>query len=350
MYYRKSLAAFVLLVSILSFSSCQSGIKKLHKPSNGWTFAFYNVENLFDTIDDPAINDAEFLPESKSQWNTKKFDHKIENMARVIASMDTLSFPDMLGLAEIENREVLQVLVNHPYISSANYSIIHYPDHDDRGIEVAFLYRPEYFRPVISRTLDYPVDSIPKANPRHILYVKGVVSSKDTLHLFINHWMSRFGGQKETVWGRNSAGIFLRKVADSLLAVDPNANIIIAGDLNDNPDDASLTQYLEALPQNSEILPGKLYNLSYVPFKNGKGTLYYKSWDFFDQIIVSPSLLNPAEGKLKTGNIEIIDRNWMLYTSKSGESRPNRTYSGGKYYGGYSDHLPVLIRLKVTEK
>jgi predicted extracellular nuclease len=350
MQHRISLAACLLLVSVLSFTSCQSGLKKLHMPSKGLTFAFYNVENIFDTIDDPAINDAEFLPASKSEWNTKKFNHKIENIARVIASMDTTDYPDMLGLAEIENREVLQVLVNHPYITDAKYSMIHYPDHDDRGIEVAFLYRPEFFRPVTSVTLDYHVDSIANANPRHILYVKGVVASKDTLHIFINHWMSRFGGQKETIWGRNSAGIFLRKVADSLMTIDPNANIIIAGDLNDNPDDASLTQYLKALPHNNEVLPGNLYNLAYKPFKEGKGTLYYKSWDFFDQIIVSPSLLNSVSGRLKSGDIEIVDRDWMLYTSKSGEKRPNRTYSGGKYFGGYSDHLPVMIRLKVSQK
>ncbi len=344
-----SLQKYFILLGVLvlfGLTSCQSSLKKLREPANGYTFAFYNVENLFDTINDPLINDEEFLPEAKGQWNTQKLNHKLENMARVIASMDTGSFPHMLGLAEIENREVLEMLVQLPVLSKAKYEIIHVADQDPRGIETALLYRSEYFRPIQSKELNFTIDSMPDANPRHILYVKGVVESGDTLHLMINHWTSRYGGQDVTVKSRNSAGEYVRHIADSLLAMNPLTNLIIAGDLNDNPTDPSLTQYLKALPVTDPVESGRLYNLALKPFAEGKGTLYYKSWDCFDQIIVSPSLLLKKIGSFNTGELQIIDRKWMMYASKNGVLRPNRTYSGGKYFGGYSDHLPVMIRLQ----
>jgi hypothetical protein len=336
---------YLIITTVILLTSCQSGIRKLHKPANGLTFAFYNVENLFDTIDDTRINDEEFLPSGKGQWNTQKFNHKLDNMARVIASMDTTDFPDMIGLAEIENVEVLKLLVANELIEDAGYEIIHFPDHDDRGIEVAFMYRPEFFRPVTSRPLDFVIDSLPKSNPRHILYVKGVVATKDTLHIFINHWTSRYGGKDETIEARNAAGAFMRKVADSLFQTDADVNIIIAGDLNDNPNDVSLIEHLKALPVSSAAEPKQLYNLALNSFLAGNGTLYYKSWDFFDQIILSTNLMQSANGKMKAGEIQIIKPDWILYKTKEGIGKPNRTYSGGKYFGGYSDHLPVMFRL-----
>ncbi|NOU48374.1 MAG: endonuclease/exonuclease/phosphatase family protein [Bacteroidales bacterium] len=343
----RSMALFIML-GILA-TSCQNNIQRLRKPANGLTFAFYNIENLFDTLDDPKIIDEEFLPTAKGQWNTQRFNHKLENIARVIAAMDTTDYPDMIGFAEIENLEVLQMLADQDYIRKANYKLIHYPDHDDRGIEVAFMYRPEYFKPLYSKPIDYIIDSLPKSNPRHILYLKGIVATKDTLHLFINHWTSRYGGQKETVEARNAAGSFLRNVTDTLMRLHDNPNIIIAGDLNDNPTDESLITHLKALPLSTDIEPNKLYNLALNPFLSGTGTLYYKSWDFFDQVIISSNLARPVEGKLKSGEIEIIKKDWMLYKTKDGIGKPNRTYSGGKYFGGYSDHLPVMIRLAIID-
>jgi hypothetical protein len=338
----------VLFVGFLA-ASCQNNLNRLHKPANGLTLAFYNVENLYDTIDDTKINDEEFLPTGKGQWNTQKFNQKLDNIAKVIASMDTNDFPDMIGLAEIENVEVLQLLAANKYIDKAAYELIHYPDHDDRGIEVAFMYRPEFFKPLASKPLDFVIDSMPNANPRHILYIKGIVATKDTLHLLINHWTSRYGGKDETVKARNAAGAFIRKVADSLLQSNAYANIIIAGDLNDNPNDESLTIHMNALPVSTTIEPAQLYNLALNPFLSGSGTLYYKSWDFFDQVIISSNLANPVKGNLKSGEIQIIKRDWMLYKTKEGIGKPNRTYSGGKYFGGYSDHLPVMVRFSFID-
>ncbi|MCC7318703.1 MAG: hypothetical protein IT219_09225 [Bacteroidales bacterium] len=338
----KKLSSIVYLLAIIllvQLSGCHNGVQKLKTPSNGFVVGFYNIENLFDTVNDPSINDEEFLPQSKVSWNTARYDSKLENISRVIAAMDTTSFPHVLGLAEVENKQVLDDLIARKTLHSANYSIIHFADSDPRGIEVAALYRPDFFKPIVLKTFQ-PVTN-GKAY-RHILYLKGVNATDDTLHVFINHWTSRYGGLEETKPARMGTAVFLKNITDSLFVVNPTANIIIVGDLNDNPEDESLILGLNAeWPQN--IQPKTLYNLSLEPHSKGVGTLYYKGWDFFDQVIVSSPLL--GEGSLRVSPIEIVKKDWMLFHPKEGDARPNRTMSGGKYYGGFSDHLPVVVRL-----
>ena len=329
---------------LLINSSCQQRMQQLSMPKEGLTFAFYNVENLFDTINDPTINDEEFLPDGKNNWDTKKYKHKLAQMARVIAAMDTMSYPDMLGLAEVENKQVLEDLVKQPAIKAANYQIIHLSDDDPRGIEVAMLYRKEFFRPASVKAIQIVNDSI--TSPlRHILYVKGTVATGDTLHLFVNHWASRYGGEEATKGRRWASGKTIRSIADSLFAINRNSNLIIAGDLNDNPTDPSLVSFMQAKNPYDGIGTGDLYNLSLKPYSNGEGTLYYKSWDLFDQVIVSSNLLKPNTGKLQVSDLIIIKKPWMLFQPKEGDARPNRTLSGSRYFGGYSDHLPVMVRL-----
>lgn len=330
------LLAIFLLVQL---SGCHNGVQKLKTPNNGFVIGFYNIENLFDTINDPSINDEEFLPQSKVSWNTARYKSKLENISRVIAAMDTNSFPHVLGLAEVENKQVLDDLIAQKTLRAADYSIIHFADSDPRGIEVAALYRAAFFKPVVQKTFQ-PVTN-GKVN-RHILYLKGLTATEDTLHIFVNHWTSRYGGLEETKPARMGTAIFLKNITDSLFLVNPAANIIIVGDLNDNPEDESLVVGLDAKwPQNIE--PLALYNLSLEPHSKGEGTLYYKSWDFFDQVIVSSSLL--GAGPLHVSPIEIVKKDWMLFKPREGDARPNRTMSGGKYYGGFSDHLPVVVRV-----
>ncbi|KAF0131288.1 MAG: endonuclease/exonuclease/phosphatase family protein [Bacteroidetes bacterium] len=331
----------ILLVGSVLFSGCQKGMQKLKKAENGFTVGFYNLENLFDTTNDPLINDEEFLPEAKVSWNSERYEQKLKNMSRVIAAMDTLSFPHILGLSEVENMQVLYDLVQTAALKKAAYAIIHVADNDPRGIEVAMLYRPEFFIPLFQKTLQPVVEG--KTN-RHILYVKGIMATGDTLHVFANHWTSRFGGYEETKAARNGTALFLRNSIDSLFKINPSAQIIIGGDFNDNPEDASMTEFLNTKSTQDEIRPSMLYNLALEPHKKGEGTLYYKGWDFFDQIIVSSALLSGS--RLKASPIEIVKKEWMLFKPSQGEARPNRTMSGGKYYGGFSDHLPVIIRLK----
>ena len=330
----------LILFVLIALASCSK------KPSYVG-FAFYNVENLFDTIDDPNTNDNSYLPDSDIPWNTERYITKLDHLTRVMSSIDTIAgYPALFGLSEVENFQVLKDLANHPGLRDAKYQIIHRDSPDERGIDVALLYRPSVFTPLTYRFIPviFPFDTGGKT--RDILYAKGVVQDSDTLHIFINHWTSRWGGREETDGKRRFTGALLKQITDSIFGQMPGANILIAGDLNDNPDDHSVVTDLGALPVTGNALPGKLYNLSLAGYREGNGTLFYKSWDMFDQIIVSGNLLNPSGTLHVTSpDQEIIGHDWMLFQPAKGPARPNRTASGS-YYGGYSDHLPVFIRMR----
>lgn len=316
--------------------------KPLKQPKDGFSIAFYNVENLFDTIDDPKTKDQDFLPSAAVSWNTERYFHKIHQIAKVIANMDSLNYPHIVGLAEVENETVLEDLIAHEFISKAGYKIIHEEDTDPRGIEVALLYRPDYFRPLYHKPLVYMRES--GYPTRHILYVKGVIHSGDTLHVFVNHWLSRYGGVEKTAGTRNGTANFLRMAVDMIFSMSPQAKIIIGGDFNDNPDDPSMFSFLRALAPDEEPKPNELYNLAMIPYLEGQGTSYYNKWDFFDQIIVSSSLIQ-SDSPLYAGPINVIKKDWMLYNAGQYNARPNRTMTRRNYFGGFSDHLPVMVKL-----
>jgi hypothetical protein len=342
---KKYLALFALISLVLS--SCID-----HKTGDTDTaiLAFYNVENLFDTIDDPSINDEEFLPDGRQKWDTKKYNHKIKNLSDVLISIDSTSPPAIIGLAEVENKEVIIDLIQNSKLSDFDYSIIHKNSPDFRGIDVAIIYRPDLYEPEFNEwiNISFPFDSI--YTTRDILYTKGKIFKDEMIHIFVNHWTSRYGGQEVTTAKREFLGALLKVKSDSILAVNPNARIFIMGDLNDNPTDASLTEALQALPLTNVILSENLYNVSLSKFQNGEGSLYYRSWDLFDQIVVSGSLLKAdATLKLKFQDIQIHKPDWVLFEDNKGIKRPNRTASGGRYYGGFSDHLPVYIVLTEDE-
>lgn len=331
----------LLIILIFLISSCS-------KKTQTFSLAFYNVENLFDTINDPAIQDETYLPGSELNWDTEKYQHKLNNIAKVIKAIDSVEFPATIGLTEVENIGVLKELVKHPTISKAGYQILHQEGKDERGIDVAFLYIPEKYSPIETQYigLNFPFD--PEVGVRDILYSKGVINGKDTIHIFINHWKSRWGGQEQSEPFRRYTGNILKNYTDSIFKVQPNANIIIAGDLNDNPDDLSVSVDLNAIEPALPYHDKKLYNLSVKQYKTGEGTLYYKSWDMFDQIIVSTSILSGENGMIATSRDQvIIKEDWMLFYPKRGEPRPNRT-AGRDYYGGYSDHLPVYIKIDLV--
>ncbi len=337
----------------LSISSLLLGQKyELKLTANELKVAFYNIENLFDTINDPDINDLSYLPTSQVAWNTERYLTKLDNISRVIAAMDTLDFPHLLGLSEVENKKVLQDLIKNKQLVGAGYEIVHYDGPDRRGIEVALLYRSQYFTPVFSQSIEVDREGIGRTNPRDILYVKGILTNQDTIHLFVNHWSSRWGGASETAYLRNHTARFLRKAIDSLFTVNSRNNIIVMGDFNDNPDDESLSLYLNAKSIEDEIQPAALYNPAMNLYLEGEGTSYYNNnWDFFDQIIISGNLINPVNGGWIASRIEVVKKPWMLYhPPKGGEPRPNRTSSTRSYFGGYSDHLPVMMRFSSQKK
>lgn len=320
-------------------ASCQS-TRTLQK-TDFHSLVFYNVENLFDTINDATTNDEEFLPNARMAWNTERYNRKLSNIARVFASIDSTNFPHIIGLAEVENKAVLEDLVRQPQIAAANYGIIHVSDDDPRGIEVAVLYRIDHFISLIYNGLEFQ-DSVPE---RHILYAALLNGHSDTLHVFVNHWKSRGGGQEATAPLRMAAAQALRLAIDALQAAKPHALVVVMGDFNDNPTDESITKHLKALaPEQALRQPAALVNLAAEAYSAGQGTLYFDGWHFFDQMMVSQSLW---QGKrLRVKSFEVFSRPWMLYNDNRGNARPNRTMSGSRYFGGYSDHLPVVLRLQ----
>ncbi len=330
------------ILLVLLFSSCT------RKSTQSFSFAFYNVENLFDTVNDPGINDGRYVPGSDLDWDTEKYRHKLDNLAKVMAVVDSTGFPSVFGLSEVENRTVVEDLATHPLLKKAKYKILHKDSPDGRGIDVAVLYRPKDYKPLETRFIRpvFPEDS--KTKTRDILYTKGLVGKNDTIHIFVNHWVSRWGGQEKTEPHRIVLAKLLKHLSDSIFSLNPNANILIAGDLNDNPTDKSIAEYLQAKEPVAAPLSGKLYNLSLIPYKNGEGTLFYRSWDMFDQIIVSAALLDGSNGLKTTSKSQhITTKDWMLYKPEKGPARPNRTATKN-YYGGYSDHLPVFVRMNLV--
>jgi hypothetical protein len=312
-----------------------------------FSVAFYNVENLFDTIDNPHIRDNDHLPTSKVAWNTKRYRTKLEHLARVMSSIQPGGFPTLFGLAEVENRQVVEDLIQQNSLQKAAYKIIHKDSPDERGIDVALLYRPSIYKPIKTRFIRLQFPSEPDNPTRDILYSKGLVYGTDTVHVFVNHWVSRYGGKEKTDALRRFTGHFLRMMADSIFNAVPLANIVIMGDLNDDPTDPSLTNSLGALNPKPPFAKKQLFNLAYQPFQSGEGSLYYHGWNLFDQVIVSTAMVAGYNG-IKTNGLkeEIFKKPWMLFQPKKGPAVPSRT-AGRKYYGGYSDHLPVIVKMKV---
>jgi predicted extracellular nuclease len=307
----------------------------------------YNVENLFDTINSPQTEDDDFTPGGIKAWTYERYSKKLNDLARVILSVPVKELPAIIGLAEIENREVLKDLADVRGLRRGEYGIVHEDGQDPRGIECALLYRPDLFKYKSHEyvPIEDPID--PDYRYRGILHVHGKGPDGSSLHVFMNHWKSRSGGERETERQRMYSAITLRKQMDLLMARESDFKVIIMGDFNDEPTNRSLINGLSAFNKRQNIQLGDYYNLFYDLHNiEGKGSYNYQGkWNMLDQIIVSYNLLNQERG-LSTGyeNAEILKEAWMLYESDTyGESLPSATYGGPDYYGGPSDHLPVYV-------
>lgn len=326
---------------------CQTGFSQKNSSVNYLKIAFYNCENMYDTVDDKTVNDNDFLPQSERNWNSAKYYTKINNISHVIYSIDSLNLPAIIGLGEIENKNVLHDLVHSNYLKKVPYKIIHYESSDPRGIDVALMVNPKIVDVVYSQEIKvFNKDK----SLREMLYAKLLVFKKDTLNVFVNHWKSRVGNENETKYKRILYASTLRSIVDSLFKAERSPKIIIMGDFNDNPVDTSIACVLNAFSPEDFSRESNLYNLFYSTFMNQNGSLCYgkSQWNMFDQIIISGDLLGDSKCHLHyvSGSAEVFRRSWMLYTTKSGLRRPSKTYDGKKYFGGYSDHLPVTISLK----
>lgn len=314
-------------------NSCQ-GQEKIY-------IAFWNLENLFDTKDDPNNDgDDEFLPTSKSEWNEIRFDKKLSNLSKIIRSMNDGNGPDILGVCEVENRYVLEELSSR-FLKDLNYEIVHFDSKDPRGIDVGLIYKKNKFKYLNSEKIRVPL----QGNTRDILF-STLIYISDTLHIFVNHWPSRRTGEKESEPRRITAANSLRFKVDSLLKANPKSSIVIMGDFNDMPDNKSLLMTLLAVPFECDNLSPEytvnLYNTAYKKYSKGMGTyLYQGNFNMLDQIIISKGLLDMNNLDYVCDSFEIISNE--LNTTRSGKYKgaPFPTFGSGRYLGGYSDHFPV---------
>ena len=323
------------------------------KGKKNYIIAFYNIENLFDTEDDPETDDSEFLPTSANQWDETKYRKKLQNMAKAINSIGNTSSPDVLGLCEVENRRVLEDLIKQGDLKDKDYGIVHYNSPDERGIDVAMLYKKSRFRPFkeSSIRINFPEN---EDKTRDVLLVSGIIGKKDTLHIFVAHFPSRRGGRQESEHKRVFVASQVRKRIDSLQKLSPKANIIVMGDLNDEPTSVSILETLNAKPSPNNLKPNELFNAMGMMKAEGKGThAYYNSkekrteWTLLDQIILSPALLNKKNNLQYVATSATIHKpDFLLQTEpEQYKGQPLRTFAGKRYLAGYSDHLPVYVQL-----
>lgn len=306
--------------------------------------AFYNVENLFDTVDNPDREDEEFLPEGRKKWTTERYEAKLERLSEVANMLD---MPDIIGVCEVENATVLSDWAARSDFGAGRYQFVHYDSPDLRGIDAALLYNSERFTLVDSRKVhvDFPLWLEPEGyTSRDIIVAELEDQQGDHLHLLVNHWPSRRGGTEFSQHRRFRVAAAVRKTVAEIQLADSTAQIVIMGDFNDEPNNLSVRQALGTLPWQAEqaMLPGLLYNTFAVEVDTSQqdvGTYNYKGdWNLLDQFIITGFSFG---SKWQMGRALIFHDERLLYQGR----RPNRTYGGPNYYGGFSDHLPIVLEL-----
>jgi predicted extracellular nuclease len=339
------------------------------------TVAFYNFENLFDTINDPETYDEEWTPKGLQRWTSEKYQKKLHNLSRVLAeigSAENTDSPTFIGGCEIENRGVLEDLVKQPKLIDKNYGIIHFDSPDKRGIDVALLYQKTKFQPtsysniplyiykdrgtkneIAATTAEEKSDDQIQMNTksyriytRDQLVVTGFLDGEE-INLIVNHWPSRSGGQKKSSPFREAAGALNRKIIDSLQRINPNAKVIIMGDMNDGAYNKSIKVEIGAKAKKSEVQQLGIYNPFEEMAKNGMGTIAYRdAWDIFDQILVSETLIKSDYSSFRYWKAGIYNKAFLIQTSGQYKGYPLR-HSNAEV--GFSDHFPVYIYL-IKEK
>ncbi|MCM4155137.1 endonuclease [Gramella sp. AN32] len=316
------------------------------------TIAFYNVENLFDTVDNPETFDDDRSATGKDVWDERKYQLKIEYISRVLSEIGTDVHPDpptIIGLCEIENLQVLEDLVNHPNLKNYNYRIVHFDSPDERGIDVALLYRLQNFTPLNiqkRKLLIYEKDDPSKRDyTRDQLVVTGLLNNEE-ISFIVNHWPSRGGGEAKSAYKREKAAYLNKRIIDSILKVSPLAKIISMGDFNDDPTNKSFKKVLGTIGEKSADSIITLYNPMEKMLKNGKGSLAYRdSWNLFDQFFMTSTLVNQAGNGYQFYQAGIFNKPYLITQNGQFRGYPFRTYGYAGYEGGYSDHFPVYMYL-----
>ncbi len=342
----------IIFLLLLVFFACKAPKNLTQTETNNCLedsirLAFYNVENLFDLKDNPdKEGDEDFTPEGEREWTKERFDKKISDLSKVITSLGKGSAPALLGLSEVENSSVLDALLEAPAFAKGAFKYLHKDSPDRRGIDVCLLYNSEVVNIIDWEALKINFPKEPGYTSRDIVYAKVAFNNNEVAHILVNHWPSRYEGMAISEPRRVQAATVAKNKINKILAKDETAKIVLMGDFNDEPSNKSLKHIIQAAQSKNELQTCDFYNTcNHMVNDKTKGTYNYKGkWSFLDQIIVSKSFLNTTKGFSSNGEAEVLAEKWMLYYGKKNEPKPNRTY-GYKYYGGFSDHLPIYLDL-----
>ncbi|RFN59035.1 endonuclease/exonuclease/phosphatase family protein [Marixanthomonas ophiurae] len=316
------------------------------------TIAFYNLENLYDTEDDTTIYD-ESSPMMEMGENVREevYKQKLSNMAKVISEIGediTGTSPAIIGVSEIENKKVVEDLVNQEPLLNKDYGIIQFDSPDRRGIDVAFLYQKKLFIPTNYKAhpllIYYNNDRTRRIYTRDQLLVSGMLDG-EKIHFIVNHWPSRSGGEARSRPKRIKAAKLNKQIIDSLFSQDPYAKIITMGDLNDDPTSPSVKEVLKAKKNREDVKLKELYNPMEEMHNKGIGTLAWRdSWNLFDQIILSKELLKKDYSSYRFYKAGIFNKSYLANPRGRYKGYPYRSFANG-FTGGYSDHFPVYVYL-----
>lgn len=323
--------------------------------SKRYTVLFYNVENLFDTIQDPTIYDTEFIPSGNKEWNSTKYYKKLDNLEKVFYSIaeQNRAYPTIIGVSEVENRNVLEDIASMPKLQRANYQICHYDGPDARGVDVAFFYRPDQFEYEGSESIKA---NIPGAREnfrtRDLLTMWGKIDG-EPFFFVVSHWPSRRGGQSSSAYLREGLASQIKSICDSVRNDNPSTKVVVMGDFNDDPGDKSVSECLGAKLKKNKLGKNDMWNPYWQMHRDGYGTLVYNDlWNLFDNIVVSENVANAPKGTLEIwkpkqssyyGNV--FKAEFLFQKEGQYKGYPLRTYVGNNFQGGFSDHLPVYIYL-----
>ena len=310
----------------------------------------YNVENLFDTFHDTTKQDQDFTPNGPYRYTEKVYKEKLHNIATVIEKMGTEVTPDgvaVLGIAEIENGGVIKDLIAQPEIAGRHYKYCWYPTPDERGISTAMIYNPKYLTVINSHPLHVPLETLGGKRPtRDILYVCGILAG-DTVHILVNHWPSKSGGEAASAPGRKVAAGVDKRIIDSLMAIDRNCKMLIMGDFNDNPTSEGISKVINAKGDKKMVEVGDIYNPWTPMFNKGLGTESYQGeWNMIDQIMLSGAFIKNNNKKWSYYNAEIYNREFLRNKLGKDKGLPHRSFTVAQAWdNGYSDHFPILVYL-----
>lgn len=337
-----------IIIALLFFVLVHKEVAGQQKQYSIAAVAFYNLENFFNPEDNPDTNDDDFTPAGSHRYTEEIFQQKAKNMAKVIAQLGMEHTPDgaaLIGVCEIEDDRVLKVLLSQSALKQRNYRYIRFDGPDRRGINVALIYNPKYFKLLSAKPITVNLKYAGGGLTRDVLFVKGILQG-DTVFVLVNHWPSRSGGEAASAPKRAAAAEVNRQAVEQILAQNADAKIILMGDLNDDPVSSSVLKILGATGNKAKVMKGILYNPWTQFYEQGIGTLGHNDkWNLFDQIIISAAWLSNNTGHWQYYKSSVFDKDFLRNSFGRYKGYPYRSYNGNKWINGYSDHFPTIIYL-----